>query len=101
MYIHSLFNRFFLQPRTKLCILCIYFIIIFFIFRKLCRHCRCSREDHCIMPASIQEKTYSITKSTGSDQHSSSMGNDDDSGCSTEEYAWVPPGLSSEQVGFL
>lgn len=26
------------------------------------------------------------------------MGNDDDSGCSTEEYAWVPPGVSGELV---
>lgn len=26
---------------------------------------------------------------------------DDDSGCALEEYAWVPPGLRPEQVGFL
>lgn len=24
---------------------------------------------------------------------------DDDSGCASEEYAWVPPGLKPEQVG--
>lgn len=29
------------------------------------------------------------------------MGNDDDSGCSTEEYAWVPPGVSGELVSIL
>lgn len=26
---------------------------------------------------------------------------DDDSGCASEEYAWVPPGLKPEQVSFL
>ncbi|XP_066935130.1 LOW QUALITY PROTEIN: prickle planar cell polarity protein 3-like [Clytia hemisphaerica] len=64
--------------------------------RKICRHCRCSREDHCLLPPTIQEKTYSISKFA--DQHPSSMGNDGDSGCSTEEYAWVPPGVSGELV---
>ncbi|XP_057313204.1 prickle planar cell polarity protein 3-like isoform X2 [Hydractinia symbiolongicarpus] len=65
--------------------------------RKICRHCRCSREDHCLLPTSIQEKTYSISKYTGT-EHNSIMGNDDDSGCCTEEYAWVPPGLTPAQV---
>ncbi len=30
--------------------------------------------------------------------HYSGAGNDDDSGCATEEYAWTPPGLNPEQV---
>lgn len=37
----------------------------------------------------------------GSDVHSGhyfGSGNDDDSGCATEEYAWTPPGLSPEMV---
>ena len=25
-------------------------------------------------------------------------GNDDDSGCATEEYAWIPPGVTPDQV---
>lgn len=28
----------------------------------------------------------------------SSLASDDDSGCALDEYAWVPPGLSPEQV---
>ena len=28
----------------------------------------------------------------------SGAGNDDDSGCATEEYSWSPPGLTPEQV---
>jgi len=67
-------------------------------WRKTCRHCRCTREDHCLLPPSIQEKTYSISKYTTPASPTDSMGNDDDSGCATEEYAWVPPGLTSEQV---
>lgn len=64
-------------------------------WRKICRHCRCSREDHCLLPPTIEEKTYSISKFN---DPTSGMGNDDDSGCSTEEYAWVPPGVSGELV---
>ncbi len=30
--------------------------------------------------------------------HYSGAGNDDDSGCATEEYAWTPTGLTPEQV---
>ena len=40
----------------------------------------------------------------GSDVHSGhyfGSGNDDDSGCATEEYAWTPPGLSPEMVRLL
>lgn len=28
----------------------------------------------------------------------SSLASDDDSGCALDEYAWVPPGLTPEQV---
>jgi len=70
--------------------------LFFPLCRKICRHCRCTREDHCLLPPTIQEKTYSISKFT--DPHPADMGNDGDSGCSTEEYAWVPPGVNGELV---
>ena len=33
------------------------------------------------------------------DVNYSGFASDDDSGCALDEYAWVPPGLSPEQVG--
>lgn len=35
------------------------------------------------------------------DVNYSGFASDDDSGCALDEYAWVPPGLSPEQVGNL
>lgn len=33
------------------------------------------------------------------DTNYSGFPSDDDSGCALDEYAWVPPGLTAEQVG--
>lgn len=52
-------------------------------------------EEHVVTAMSLEmEKT--ITKLMYDFQRNSTS--DDDSGCALEEYAWVPPGLSPEQV---
>lgn len=66
-------------------------------WRKTCRHCHCYREEHCMTSAVFQEKIHSASK-TNSERVVIGMGNDDDSGCATDEYAWVPPGLTKEQI---
>ncbi|XP_065058408.1 prickle planar cell polarity protein 3-like isoform X2 [Rhopilema esculentum] len=68
-----------------------------FSWRKICRYCSCPREDHCIM-TSVNDKTQFTTRLAVDSQTYYSQGNDDDSGCTTEEYAWTPPGLSPELV---
>lgn len=51
--------------------------------------------EHVVTAMSLEmEKT--ITKLMYDFQRNSTS--DDDSGCALEEYAWVPPGLSPEQV---
>ena len=52
------------------------------------------------MAAASQEKSQWSSR-VGNDVHSGhyfGSGNDDDSGCATEEYAWTPPGLTLEMV---
>lgn len=52
-------------------------------------------EEHVVAAMSLEmEKT--ITKLMYDFQRNSTS--DDDSGCALEEYVWVPPGLSPEQV---
>ena len=52
-------------------------------------------EEHVVTAMSLEmEKT--ITKLMYDFQRNSTS--DDDSGCALEEYVWVPPGLSPEQV---
>lgn len=52
-------------------------------------------EEYVVTAMSLEmEKT--ITKLMYDFQRNSTS--DDDSGCALEEYAWVPPGLSPEQV---
>lgn len=52
-------------------------------------------EEHVVTAMSLEmEKT--ITKLMYDLQRNSTS--DDDSGCALEEYVWVPPGLSPEQV---
>ncbi|XP_077983334.1 prickle planar cell polarity protein 3-like isoform X3 [Glandiceps talaboti] len=63
-------------------------------WRKICRHCKCPREDHGIL-GSRQEKTVNKMMYGEFQRNSAS---DDDSGCALEEYTWVPPGLKAEQV---
>lgn len=54
-----------------------------------------SVEEHVVAAMSLEmEKT--ITKLMYDFQRNSTS--DDDSGCALEEYVWVPPGLSPEQV---
>ena len=72
----------------------------FFVYRKICRYCNCPREDHCIMAASNVDKSQWNSRA-GNDVHSGhyfGSGNDNDSGCATEEFAWTPPGLTLEMV---
>ena len=76
--------------------------------RKVCRNCKCPREDHsqCSPVAAVGDlppvpaapsPLAKILPGRSSDpqRHSQS---DDDSGCALEEYTWVPSGLKPEQV---
>ncbi|XP_068603978.1 prickle planar cell polarity protein 3 [Brachionichthys hirsutus] len=64
-------------------------------WRKICVHCKCSREEHAVrsVPGQLEKM---MTKLVADFQRQSIS--DDDSGCAPEEYAWVPPGLKPEQV---
>ncbi|XP_058877519.1 prickle planar cell polarity protein 3 isoform X2 [Acipenser ruthenus] len=63
--------------------------------RKICLHCKCPREDHAVrsVPGDLERMMLKLV--SGFQRHSIS---DDDSGCASEEFAWVPPGLKPEQV---
>ncbi|KPP68215.1 hypothetical protein Z043_113126, partial [Scleropages formosus] len=63
--------------------------------RKICVHCKCVREEHAVRPAPGQLERMMTKLVLDFQRHSIS---DDDSGCASEEYAWVPPGLKPEQV---
>ena len=65
----------------------------FLVYRKICLHCKCPREDHSVM-AGDQEKN--VNRMMTDFQRSSAS--DDDSGCILEEYTWIPPGLKPDQV---
>ncbi|XP_061839384.1 uncharacterized protein prickle3 isoform X2 [Nerophis lumbriciformis] len=64
-------------------------------WRKICVHCKCVREDHAVrsMPSQLEKMMTKLVSDF--QRHSIS---DDDSGCASEEYAWVPSGLKPEQV---
>ncbi|XP_077369462.1 uncharacterized protein prickle3 isoform X2 [Festucalex cinctus] len=64
-------------------------------WRKICVHCKCVREEHAMrsMPGQLEKMMTKLVSDF--QRHSIS---DDDSGCASEEYAWVPPGLKPEQV---
>ncbi|XP_061702222.1 prickle planar cell polarity protein 3 isoform X2 [Syngnathoides biaculeatus] len=64
-------------------------------WRKICVHCKCVREEHAVgsMPGQLEKRMTTLVSDF--QRHSIS---DDDSGCASEEYAWVPPGLKPEQV---
>ncbi|KAL4646270.1 prickle-like protein 2 isoform X2 [Arapaima gigas] len=64
-------------------------------WRKICVHCKCVREEHAVRPAPGQLERMMTKLVLDFQRHSIS---DDDSGCASEEYAWVPPGLKPEQV---
>ncbi|XP_065214683.1 prickle planar cell polarity protein 3-like isoform X2 [Planococcus citri] len=88
-------------------------------WRKVCRNCKCPREDHDSSPTSRSRSTTGeMSESLGTSseppvhqgidkllqpsknvtdpqRHSQS---DEDSGCALEEYTWVPPGLRPDQV---
>lgn len=63
--------------------------------RKICVHCKCVREEHAVhsVPGQLEKMMTRLV----SDFQRNSI-SDDDSGCASEEYAWVPPGLKPEQV---
>uniref|UniRef100_UPI00398E650C prickle planar cell polarity protein 3-like n=1 Tax=Pristiophorus japonicus TaxID=55135 RepID=UPI00398E650C len=64
-------------------------------WRKICLCCKCPREEHAIqaLPTEMEKMVYKMVSAF--QRHSIS---DDDSGCASEEYAWVPPGLKPDQV---
>lgn len=64
-------------------------------WRKICVHCKCAREEHAVrgVPGQLEKMMTKLVSDF--QRHSIS---DDDSGCASEEYAWVPPGLKPEQV---
>lgn len=66
-----------------------------FLHRKICVHCKCVREEHAVRPVPGQLEKMMTKLVSDFQRHSIS---DDDSGCASEEYAWVPPGLKPEQV---
>ncbi|ELU15022.1 hypothetical protein CAPTEDRAFT_55021, partial [Capitella teleta] len=73
-------------------------------WRKVCRHCRCSRDSHeaCAMTGldPLMDRSHGNTMNKLlHDLHSRNSTSDDDSGCALEEYTWVPPGLTPVQVG--
>ncbi|KAL1449061.1 hypothetical protein WDU94_000297 [Cyamophila willieti] len=96
-------------------------------FRKVCRNCKCPKEDHnqggserpspicsgpsptCSSPnmASYSSSPVPPMPPIPPPPHESLLGkqdpqrhsqSDDDSGCALEEYTWVPPGLRPDQV---
>ncbi|XP_057212411.1 prickle planar cell polarity protein 3 isoform X1 [Triplophysa rosa] len=64
-------------------------------WRKICVHCKCVREEHVVRSVPGQLEKMMMKLVSDFQRHSIS---DDDSGCASEEYAWVPPGLKPEQV---
>ncbi|XP_064813320.1 protein prickle-like isoform X1 [Oncorhynchus masou masou] len=64
-------------------------------WRKICVHCKCVREEHAVRAVPGQLERMMVKLVSDFQRHSIS---DDDSGCASEEYAWVPPGLKPEQV---
>ncbi|XP_066499279.1 prickle planar cell polarity protein 3 [Hoplias malabaricus] len=64
-------------------------------WRKICVHCKCVREEHAVRAVPGQLERMMMKLVSDFQRHSIS---DDDSGCASEEYAWVPPGLKPEQV---
>ncbi|XP_074873534.1 prickle planar cell polarity protein 3 isoform X2 [Carettochelys insculpta] len=64
-------------------------------WRKICQHCKCPREEHAVRAVPIDLERMMCRLISDFQRHSIS---DDDSGCASEEYAWVPPGLKPEQV---
>lgn len=84
-------------------------------WRKVCRNCKCPREEHTVAANgdTITQATPTLSQETERSLLSSKMAlpfapttdanqrqsqSDDDSGCALEEYTWVPPGLKPEQV---
>ncbi|XP_077743634.1 prickle planar cell polarity protein 3 isoform X3 [Canis aureus] len=64
-------------------------------WRKICQHCKCPREEHAVHSVPVDLERIMCRLISDFQRHSIS---DDDSGCASEEYAWVPPGLKPEQV---
>ncbi|KAH1188001.1 prickle planar cell polarity protein 3 isoform X1 [Mauremys mutica] len=64
-------------------------------WRKICQHCKCPREEHAVRAVPVDLERMMCRLISDFQRHSIS---DDDSGCASEDYAWVPPGLKPEQV---
>ncbi|KAL4622590.1 hypothetical protein GN956_G20124 [Arapaima gigas] len=64
-------------------------------WRKICVHCKCVHEEHAVDSMTSQLEKIMTKLLTDFQRQSVS---DDDSGCASEEYTWVPPGLQPEQV---
>ncbi|XP_040178649.1 prickle planar cell polarity protein 3 isoform X2 [Rana temporaria] len=63
-------------------------------WRKICQHCQCHWEEHG-SAAPPQDLERSLCRLVGADRFSSGESSSD---AASEKYAWVPPGLSPEQV---
>lgn len=62
--------------------------------RKICQHCKCPRGEHVGggVPPTLQRVLARLLPESHPPPGS------EDSGCSAEEFAWAPPGLSPDQV---
>ncbi|XP_063039390.1 LOW QUALITY PROTEIN: prickle planar cell polarity protein 3-like [Melospiza melodia melodia] len=63
-------------------------------WRKLCQHCKCPRGEHVGggVPPALQGVLARLLPESHPPPGS------EDSGCSADEFAWAPPGLSPDQV---
>ena len=86
-------------------------VCAFSVCRKVCRNCKCPREEHegasgVSNMAESEQIVHKMAAHFGQNTSSPTAGgggggaphSDDDSGCALEEYTWVPPGLKPEQV---
>ncbi|XP_064593818.1 prickle planar cell polarity protein 3 isoform X2 [Zonotrichia leucophrys gambelii] len=63
-------------------------------WRKLCQHCKCPRGEH--VGGGVPPALQGVLARLLPDSHPPP--GSEDSGCSADEFAWAPPGLSPDQV---
>ncbi|XP_014117348.1 PREDICTED: prickle-like protein 3 isoform X3 [Pseudopodoces humilis] len=64
--------------------------------RKICQHCKCPRGEH--VGGGVPPALQRVLSRLLPDSHPAP--GSEDSGCSAEEFAWAPPGLSPDQPQF-
>lgn len=79
-------------------------------WRKVCAHCKCRLEYHISdVVQAMDQSNAALNGKLHTSHHTTdtptrkgvqllAFVSDDDSGCSLDEYAWVPPGLTPKQV---